>query len=60
MTKKAMFTAVSHAGTPLNEINTLENLMEWAARVSDFMATDKNNDWSEELNELNEILGAEI
>ena len=44
----------------LNEINTLENLMEWAARVSDFMATDKNNDWSEELNELNEILGAEI
>lgn len=44
----------------LNEINTLENLTAWALKVSDFMATDKSNDWSEELDELNEILEAEI
>lgn len=33
------------------------NLVDWAIRVSEFMATDKSNDWSEEVEELDKILG---
>ena len=28
---------------------TFEKLMRWATNLSEFLATDKSNDWSEEL-----------
>lgn len=34
-----------------------EELEDWALRVRPFLASDKQNDWSEELAELAEILG---
>lgn len=34
---------------------TNADLIDWAIRVSEFMATDKSNDWSEELAELDKI-----
>jgi hypothetical protein len=33
----------------------VERMDQWANKVSEFMATDKSNDWSEELAELEEI-----
>ena len=32
-------------------------LIDWAVRVAEFMSSDKSNDWSEELDELDSILG---
>ena len=37
-----------------------ENLMRWAINISELLATDKSNDWSDELAELNEIREVEI
>ncbi len=39
---------------------TFEKLMRWATNLSEFLATDKSNDWTEELRELEEILEIDI
>ena len=33
----------------------LERLRQWASKVTQFMAEDKSNDWSEEIAEYEEI-----
>lgn len=33
------------------------NLIDWVLRIAESLATDKSNDWSEELAELDQILG---
>ena len=38
---------------------TNTNLIDWALRIAESLATDKSNDWSEELAELDQILGTD-
>ena len=36
---------------------TNANLIDWALRIAESLADDKSNDWSEELAELDQIIG---